>query len=208
MNKETEGVIKYRLDFEQSAAVEENLEQLNVWRSILYELGLIGQDPLRYQGYGFGNLSQRRKSHSDQFMISGTQTGHLSVLDDAGYVCVMACDIEHNRVRARGPVKPSSEALTHAMIYQLDPGIACVMHAHAPRLWRYGLEHGLPATAAEVAYGTIDMAREVDRLYRETLLSKNCTLVMAGHEDGVITFGNSIDEAGLAMLRLWLLSGS
>lgn len=208
VNTESEGVIKYQLDFERAGAVEDDLEQLNVWRSILYGLQLIGQDPARYEGYGFGNLSQRRPGDTREFIISGTQTGHLPVLDNGDYVCVLACDIAHNRVAAQGPVQPSSEALTHAMIYQLNPSIRCVMHAHDPRLWRYGLDHAIPATDASVAYGTIEMAREVERLYRETSLPYCRTLVMAGHEDGVITFGDSIDAAGQAMLSLWLSADS
>jgi hypothetical protein len=32
---------------------------LNAWRKIMYMTALIGQDPARYGGYGFGNISCR-----------------------------------------------------------------------------------------------------------------------------------------------------
>jgi hypothetical protein len=31
--------------------------------------------------------------------------------------------------------------------------------------------------------------------------------MMAGHEDGVICFGDSIEQAGLALVSLWVNSG-
>ena len=201
---EAEGVIKYQLNFQEADAIKEDLQQLNVWRSILHGLGLIGQDPQRYQGFGYGNISQRSGLDPAHFIISGTQTGQLLKLSQAQYVLIQNCDIENNQVSAKGPIKPSSEALTHATLYQLNPVIQCVMHVHDPVLWRFGLAQGIPATDEKVAYGTPAMAQEMTRLYRDTDLSQHKILVMAGHEDGVLSFGDSIDEAGNAMLRLWL----
>ena len=201
---ETEGVVKYRLDFDPADPPQDDLRCLNVWRSMLFQLGLIGQDAARYQGYGFGNLSQRCEKNPDHFIISGTQTGHLPRLQAAHYVEVEHCDIRHNRVRARGRVPPSSEALTHAMFYRLDAQIRCVIHVHAPALWRFGLAHGYPASGREIEYGTRQMALEIERLFAETDLPARRTLMMAGHEDGVICFGDSVDQAGLALIRLWV----
>jgi hypothetical protein len=71
-----------------------------------------------------------------------------------------------------------------------------VLHAHAPEVWRHARALGLPATPADALNGTTAMAREVQRLYRETSLSSLGILVMGGHEDGVITFGTSAGQAG------------
>lgn len=199
---ETEGVTKYRLEFEMSAAVHEDLRPLNVWRSILYEQGLIGQHAHRYGGYGYGNLSVRVPTDVQRFIISGTQTGHIPQLTQNHYVYVEHCDIANNHVIARGPLKPSSEALTHAMIYQLSASIQCVIHVHDPRLWQFGLDKGLPSTDKSVAYGTPDMATEVARLYRHEKLKQQRMLVMAGHEDGLICFADSIDRAGQVLIDL------
>ena len=42
------------------------------------------------------------------------------------------------------------------------------------------------------------MAQEMARLYRETTLESVRVLAMAGHEDGIITFGHTAEEAGAA----------
>jgi hypothetical protein len=49
-----------------------------------------------------------------------------------------------------------------------------------------------------VAYGTTAMATEVGRLYRETSLAEGRVLAMGGHEDGIIAFGRTPEEAGSA----------
>jgi len=201
---ELEGVIKYRLDYEQSEPVTDNLYYLNTWRSILHGLGLIGQDSSRYEGYGFGNLSQRSQLDKSQFIISGTQTGNHEMLEKSDYVCVKYCDVEKNHVIASGPVKPSSEALTHSMFYQLGSSIQCVMHIHSPGLWQFGLNNNYPVTDESIEYGTRGMATEISRLFTSESLSRTRTLVMAGHEDGVICFGDSVDQAGMAIVDLWV----
>lgn len=74
-----EGVIKFQLDFRQGPPPEApDLVELDAWRDVLLRHGLIGQDPGRYDGLGFGNLSRRVPGRTDNaFIISGTQTGHL-----------------------------------------------------------------------------------------------------------------------------------
>ena len=201
---ETEGVIKFHLDYEVATVSAEAVDELNVLRSLLFQLGMVGQDPARYGGYGFGNLSMRCESNPGHFLISGTQTGHIAELSPEQYVTIIECDIAANSVIARGPVKPSSEALTHAMIYQLNPSIKCVLHAHKPELWRYGLDNGYPSTDKSIEYGTVQMAQEIERLNQSNAFEDRQVLVMAGHEDGVISFGDSIDEAGMAMLQFYV----
>ena len=198
-----EGVIKYRLDFKKSEPTTESLEKLNCWRSILFGLGGIGQDDSCYEGYGFGNLSQRSKVNKTQFIISGTQTGNLDVLSQDHYVCVESCDVAQNHVVANGPIKPSSEALTHSMFYQLNESIECVIHVHAAKLWQFGLDNNYPCTDISVEYGTQEMATEISRLYKSTKRQRCRTVVMAGHEDGVICFGDSVDHAAMAFIELW-----
>ncbi len=199
---EQEGVIKYRLDFEPGPPPGEDLEHLKVCRAILHGLDMIGQHPDRYDGYGYGNLSQR--TEDGLFVISASQSGHLETLEQRHFTQVLEADIAANRLRARGVLPPSSEALTHAMIYRLDPAIACVLHEH--RLWRYGLNAGLPRTAATVAYGTPQMARAVEQGFRSGQLSGKRILFMAGHEDGVIAFGDSISSALGVLLHHWVAS--
>jgi hypothetical protein len=59
----------------------------------------------------------------------------------------------------------------------------------------------VPSTGYNVAYGTPEMARELVRLYRETEFAKEGVAQMAGHEDGVVSFGDTIENAAQRLLR-------
>ena len=52
-----------------------------------------------------------------------------------------------------------------------------------------------------VDYGTPAMAREVERLFRETDVMEQKLFSMAGHEDGIVGFGASAEEAGAALIE-------
>jgi ribulose-5-phosphate 4-epimerase/fuculose-1-phosphate aldolase len=202
-----EGVIKFHLDFKDAAAVPaDTLTELNRWRNILWQQALIGQDPSRYEGYGFGNVSQRIGDFNAprgkrSFIISGTQTGHLPELDNSHYAYVRTCDAASNAVSAEGPIKPSSESLTHGMIYDLDNEIRVVLHVHSPDIWLNADSLGIPVTDATVLYGTPKMAEEVQRLFNETDVREKKIFSMGGHEDGVVSFGKTAEEAGDILLR-------
>ena len=58
-----------------------------------------------------------------------------------------------------------------------------------------------PTTAAAVAYGTPLMAAEMRRLYETSELPRLKILIMAGHEEGLITFGATLAEAEQVLLR-------
>ena len=199
---EQEGVIKFDLDWRPgppATGVDTGIDPapLDRWRARLMAAGLIGQDPARYDGYGFGNLSMRVAAG---FVITGTQTGALPALSAEHYALVTAWDVAANRIVARGPVKPSSEALTHATLYGLDPDIGVVFHGHGPSIWTARDRLGLPATAADVPYGTPAMARAVARLFEDTAVADTRVFAMAGHEDGIVSFGRTADQAGTALL--------
>lgn len=196
-----EGVIKYQLEFTKSSSPPGNLlKDLKAWRKILYQLNLVGQDPNRYSGYGYGNLSSRimnrKPADKPGFIITGTQTGHLSELSEEHYAFVTDCEVALNRIKAEGVIKPSSEALTHGAVYQADFRINYVFHVHNPDIWENRETLGIPTTDVNVEYGTPDMARDIQRLLQSDE-SRNChIIVMAGHEDGVVSFGQSAAEAG------------
>lgn len=121
-----EGYTKYECAWQQASSLPvETIAELNAWRNRLYDEGLIGYYP--EHGVGFGNVSIREGSASE-FIISGTQTGHIPRTDEHHYARVTRCEIEANRVHCEGPVQASSEALTHAAIYALDPTIRAVVH--------------------------------------------------------------------------------
>ena len=202
-----EGVIRFDLEFTAAAALTvPGLDELNAWRRILRQLGLIGQDPDRYGGYGFGNISRRLPPYDAPenhrpFVITGSQTGHLTELSAAGISTVSAYDAGRNRVVATGPIKPSSESLTHGYVYNLNNDIRVILHVHSPVIWRCAAVLNLPATGEHVPYGTPAMAQEVERLFGAADHIEAGVFVMGGHEDGVIAFGHTVDEAGCVLLR-------
>lgn len=204
-----EGVIKFDLQFTPAPPLPAmELAELNGWRSLLFMLGLTGQDPRRYEGFSYGNVSLRLPPYAASplerpFVVSGTQTGALPELAPEHYAVVRSCDPQRNRVVAEGPVRPSSEALTHGALYALDPSLRCVLHVHSPLLWRHAVHLELPMTDPVAAYGTPAMAAEVARLYAEPTVREGGILAMGGHEDGLVAFGPSAEAAGTALVR-WL----
>lgn len=194
-----EGYTKYQCDWRRAPALPAAvIQDLNEWRNRLYDVGLVGF--YEEHGVGFGNLSVRADGY-EKFIISGTQTGGIRRTDETHYSLVTACDIDANHVTCEGPVQASSETLTHAALYALDSGIRAVAHVHSSILWRT-LMHRIPTTAEDVRYGTPEMAREFLRLYRETDLSETGIAVMAGHEEGIVAFGLTMEQAAQRILEI------
>ncbi len=207
-----EGVIKFRLEHETEALEPRRygdlVRKLKAWREIMAMTGMVGQDPGRYGGAGYGNVSARIAPPNAPlgkraFLITGRQTAGKRSLDLDDFSVVERYDYRGNLVRSRGRVHPSSESMTHGAVYDLAPYIRCVLHAHCPVLWQQAGRLRLPTTDARVGYGTTDMALEVRRLYRDTVLPERCILSMGGHEDGILVFGRSIEQAGVVLVR-WL----
>ncbi|MGB6300461.1 MAG: class II aldolase/adducin family protein [Rivularia sp. (in: cyanobacteria)] len=187
-----EGYIKYQCNWINSEPLSfEEIAELNQWRNKLYKLDLIGEYD---DGIGFGNISIRY-SQPGQFIVSGTQTGNLSTLKEQHYTKVVNFDLEKNFLTCCGPIQASSESLTHATLYQANPTVNAVIHVHHLELWQK-LMHKVPTTAIEVAYGTPEMAKEILRLFREDNLMETKIVVMSGHEEGIISFGKNLREAG------------
>jgi len=200
LRQETEGVIKYRLHHEFTEAHPDwNIASMNTWRTLLYQLQLIGQQADRYMGYGYGNISQR--FNNQQFIISGTQTGSIAELSVDNYCLVVAADLANNTLYSSGPCNPSSEALSHASVYSQNNNIHCVIHTHSPDIWRATSALKLAHTAHDVAYGTPDMAHAISHLFNSGQLKSRTLFTMLGHEDGVISFGQNFPQAACAMIN-------
>jgi ribulose-5-phosphate 4-epimerase/fuculose-1-phosphate aldolase len=194
-----EGYIKYQSFWSKApvphAAV---VDELETWRRPLFEAGLIGE--YEEHGIGYGNISIRC-GEPGQFLISGTQTGHLPRTDRSHYALVTSWSVHGNLVCCAGPVQASSEAMTHAAIYQLDQQINAIVHVHSKELWCYHM-NSLPTTAPEVPYGTPEMANEFRRLYRDSAFRKTRLAVMGGHEDGIVSVGATLEAAAEQVLQL------
>ncbi len=200
--QEQEGVIKFRFDH-QNQPIDQviSLSSLNAWRSILFKLGLIGRDPARYGGLGYGNISLKPDLNSNAFMISGTQTGHIAELSREHYCKVWNTDIERYFLQSKGLSKPSSEAITHACVYSQDASIRSVIHIHSPEIWQKTAELALPHTPSDAAYGTPQMARAVAELFQSGRLDDRQIFSMLGHQDGIVAFGDSIEHAAWLLIK-------
>jgi len=187
-----EGVIKFNCYWTQSGPVitDEPFSILNYWREVLFNMDLIGA----YEnGVGFGNMSFRM-GESNKFFITASATGEIPVLEHGHYVRVDGCNFEDNAVRCTGPLKASSESLTHGAIYRADRGTNAIIHVHSTELWEK-LKDKVPTTKEEFEYGTSGLALDIFRLFKETDVIEKRIIVMGGDPSGLITFGNEMDEA-------------
>jgi L-ribulose-5-phosphate 4-epimerase len=199
---EMEGVIKYHLNHQHKPLPTNiNLNRLNAWRSLLFRLQLIGQNPQKYDGLGYGNISQRLNHESTAFIISGTQTGHLAELRPDDYALIDSASVEHNQINSSGLTSPSSEALTHAGVYQQEPNAQAVIHVHSPEIWRQTFALNLPHTKAEIAYGTTQMAQAVKALLNSQQVSQLPLFTMLGHQDGVVAWGTTLEQAAAVLIE-------
>jgi L-ribulose-5-phosphate 4-epimerase len=192
-----DGYIKFHCVWQKAKPFpDRSWRALDQWRNKLYELGLIGAYD---NGVGFGNISRRIKG-GNAFMITGSGTGNFERLAADAYTKVTAFDIDGNVVECAGPIKASSESLTHGAIYLGWKEAKAVVHVHHAGLWQR-LLHRLPTTAREALYGSPEMAREVIRLVRQADTREKKIIIMGGHEEGILAFGRTLDEAGAALLK-------
>ena len=207
-----EGVIQFEAEHEQRELEPRHFGELVceliAWREIMALTGLVGQEPGLYEGAGYGNVSARIGPRSAalgrrSFLITGSQTSGKRCIGLSDFAVVDEYDYRANRVRSHGCVMPSSESMTHAAAYDASPLVRSVLHAHSPVLWRRRRSLGLPETDPSVPYGTPEMALEVGRLYRESVLPERQIFAMGGHEDGIVAIGRSAEDTGGVLLR-WL----
>ena len=125
-----EGVIKFGLAFNHGPPQElETIAELNAWRQIIYRLGLTGCDPARYQGLAYGNVSRRTGTNS--FIISGTQTGMKPYLSPSDYCLVLDFDLGKNRVWAQVISRHGKTTTNQPIEMARSPKCPCRPHARA-----------------------------------------------------------------------------
>ena len=101
-------------------------------------------------------------------------------------------------IDALGPIAPSSETITHYAIYSNCPHIKVVFHVHHKELWNYLLSNNFDKTPKDVDYGTHEMAEAA----KECIGKKESGIfAMAGHDEGIISYGSTVEEAGKIILE-------
>lgn len=195
---EQEGVVKYTLQHVSAPiTAPAELPELLAIRRHLRALGLIGADA---HGVGFGNLSVRLYA-SPRFLITGSQSSGLAEVDQRNFAIITVVDLDRNFLKSTGETPPSSEALTHAALYQVNSAIRAVIHVHAGEIWA-AWRNRLPTTREDVAYGTPEMGYEMIRLHKRSAIGRQGVVVMGGHQDGVIAFGPTLTAAAGEITKL------
>lgn len=185
------GYVQFLCDWERASPPHSPmLDELRACRNRMHRLGLVGVYP---NGIGYGNVSCRPQPGSS-FVITGTATGKLITLGPEHLTEVIAYDVARNWLRCRGPVQASSESLSHAVIYESDPGVRAIIHVHHMELWRH-LYDKIPTTDPQAEAGTPAMATAIEGLFRAERVRAIGLFVMGGHTEGLMAFGDSVIEA-------------
>ena len=195
-----EGIIKFQCDWTRKETLNlpaEQLEVINRWRSTLMDKGLIGA---LENNVGYGNISVSFDTDK-QFIITGSQTGHLPLLSSKHLALITDYDIEKNYIKCVGGTKASSESLSHAVFYNTDSSIGAVIHIHSETMWEE-MKNKFPTTDYQAQYGTVDLALSImDKLKNPERYATD-VIVMGGHKDGILISGYTLEEVGEKVLCL------
>jgi L-ribulose-5-phosphate 4-epimerase len=191
-----EGYIKFNSKLHQTPPPSEwVVEEVNTWRDRMYALGYIGA----YEGgIGYGNISVKSDLLSE-FIVTGSGTGTIPILFADHFTRVSSYSIDANSVVCEGRIDASSESMTHAAVYACAPDARAVIHIHSRSYWD-ALLNKIPTTSKSAAYGTPEMAREIKRLFDETNFPEIRVMAMAGHDEGILSYGTSLKDAGERLL--------
>ncbi len=194
MQQPEEGVIKFICEHIVADPLPgAQLSELKHFRQLLYMQKLIGADE---NGIGYGNIS-RRFNHTSQFIISGTQTGHLEELSNYEFTLVNSYDIGNNWLQCTGPVIASSESLSHAALYSVSKEINAVIHVHHNAAWQK-LLNKIPKTPEHIPYGSPQMADAISALHN----SEDNVIIMGGHFGGIISYGENLEHAFNSLIKV------
>lgn len=193
MNNVEEGHIKFNCQWNKTGIVIPSalFAKINPARNVMIGKKLIGIYP---DGTGYGNISIRCISDSSKFFITGSSTGEIKVGTPEIYSLVEKWDITENTLICSGPVKASSESLSHAAIYESLPKVETVLHIHDLKMWLTAMSC-LPSTPEDVKYGTPELAYSIKELIIEEGFVTKGIFAMKGHKEGIVSFGSSTGEA-------------
>ncbi len=203
MTGRDEGYMKFSFDLWSPRSPQESWElgDLIHFRKLLVARNLIGCYMQEEKRIGFGNLG-KRTGHNNHFYITASSTGHIETLKPRHFTKVISYDLDRNYVEAEGALPPSSESMTYAALFDCAPEVRAIVHIHNEKMWN-SLNTQLPTTDDRVEYGTPEMAREIRRTWQESDTKNIGAVVMAGHQDGIITFGADVEQATDRVMELY-----
>src|SRR5262245_3672282 len=131
MAGDEKGYIQFHCRHESAGPMTDPIiVDLIMWRNYLRERQLIGIYP---DGIGYGNISARLRDGT--FVISASATGGLEIAGPEHFTQVTQYDYDRNTLTCRGPVRASSESLSHAAVYEGDSTAHAIIHIHHSDLW-------------------------------------------------------------------------
>ncbi len=183
-----EGYIKFHCTWHEKPAVisQGDFEIASFYRDALFDKGLIGAYP---DGIGFGNISFREKN-TGKVIITGSATGNFKNIEQRHFTRVLDYSFEKNWCECEGPVKASSETLSHMAFYK-NPLVRSVIHVHNLKMWKH-YKNVLPTTSEDAKFGTVELAEELSGMSKGEIPKM---VVMGGHEEGLIVRGKSLKDA-------------
>lgn len=199
-----DGVIKFNIKKWEEDRLNIDISDIERVRERLFNLKLIGHN--KELNLGYGNISKRIKEK--EFIISGSQTGHLEHLDKNHYTIITDVDFNTNSVICKGPIKPSSESLTHAAFYYNSNKYNGVIHIHNLKLWEKLIENNYISTPEDATYGSIKLWESIIDILNNNKSKDSIIIVMKGHIEGIIVGSILLDLAFKEILEIynrWIL---
>lgn len=170
---------------------ENEMIHLVAWARELDIMGFMPYYASNGKQYPAGNLSFRS---SPGFVITPT-TFNFRDLKPEDLLKVIDCNSTTSSVTFLGSHLPSSETFLHYFIYGMRPDVFSIFYVYDAEIVQRASQLAVPQTAEEFPYGTLELASSVLKVLEpdtELLLVKN---------QGVISLGKSIDEAGQRILK-------
>lgn len=162
------------------------LDELISWCNIF---ALNNLAPTHPEG-SYGNLSVRINSHD--MLITATSLDLGKKMTKSDFVYVHQCDYRSYVITASGGQPPSSETPIHWALYAARPDVMAVFHGHNDAINASAAAMGIPETAIEQPYGSLQLVAEVEKLCDYDFFN------MKNH--GFISMGKTMEDAGnLAM---------
>lgn len=189
-----EGIIKFKCENIGVREPNKDDNKIIYWRNFLKKRGFIGVDS---SGYGYGNISIRRKN---SFLITASQSSGIEKFTWKHIVEVLSWNVNNNELKYIGFNLPSSEAIVHGAAYDANPYVKGVVHIHSIELWER-LKDDYPTTPHYAKEGTKELALEVKKIIE--IANLPILIVMEGHYGGLLFCGKSLWEAVKCILQVY-----
>jgi ribulose-5-phosphate 4-epimerase/fuculose-1-phosphate aldolase len=181
---------------EQIRQAGRKIEAMNLWPAPFPIQDILPSEDFRHVkrlygigGLSYGNLSARREDSQFWMSGSGVNKGDLKTI---GQDILLIKEFDSNRNTMLLSVPPqiqprrvSVDAIEHWMIYTEHPQVGAIVHIHA---WM----EGIPSTQVNYPCGTVELAKTVAELVRESDNPSRAIIGLKNH--GLTITGHDLDD--------------